>query len=141
MKKVLVLGTIMALAVVTAASGCLVSATPSGTVSYSYGGYTPYYYYGNLVYFDSFGRPYYYRSGMQMFIPSTWVNYGAATSYWRVNRVRYNRWHTRYHRPSYYRRPVRSRNYRRRGTVRHTRRGHVRTTRRTTRTVRVRRRR
>ncbi len=139
MKKVLILGTVMALAVVTAASGCVVSATP-GHVSYSYGGYTPYYYYGNLVYFDALGRPYYYRSGMQVWIPASWANYSAAVSYWRVNRVRYNRWHARYHRPSYYRRPVRARNYRRRAVVRHNRRPARRPVRHT-RTVRVRRRR
>ncbi|MBU1240537.1 hypothetical protein KJ865_12575, partial [Myxococcota bacterium] len=109
MKKVLVIATVAVLGVVMGASGCYVPAGGAtyGTTSYSYGGYTPYYYYGNLVYFDSFGRPYYYRSGYQYYIPSTWGNYYRATTYWRSNRYRYNRWHARYHQRRYWRSPVR----------------------------------
>ncbi len=117
MRKFFVLGTVMAMAMVTAATGCVVRARPA-TVTYSYGGYTPYYYYGNLVYFDGYGRPYYYRSGMRVWVPRTWVRYNAAVNYYRVHRVRYRRWHTRYHRPRYYRRAVRPRHYRRRVRVR-----------------------
>ncbi|MBU1221101.1 hypothetical protein KKF34_01345 [Myxococcota bacterium] len=130
MRKLAILTSILTLSAATILSGCVVSAQPA-TVSYSYGGWNPYYYQGALVYFDSFGRPYYYAGGVRVWVPSTWVQYNSAVSYYRVNRHRYTRWHGRYHRPSHfrYRRPVR--------TVHRTRVVHRRTPART-RTVRVR---
>jgi len=106
MKKFFVSVLVAGVASATALSGCYLEARPA-TVDYSYGGWTPYYYNGNLVYFDTLGRPYYYSSGSLMYVPATWVHYGASVNAYRLYGYRYRAWHSRYHRPTYYRTPVR----------------------------------
>ena len=107
MKKFIVSVLVAGVASVTALSGCYLEARPA-TVDYSYGGWTPYYYNGNLVYFDTLGRPYYYGGGSLIYVPSTWSYYGTAVNAYRINGYRYRAWHSRYHRPTYYRSPVRA---------------------------------
>jgi hypothetical protein len=117
MKKFIVSVFVAGVASVTALSGCYLEARPA-TVDYSYGGWTPYYYNGNLVYFDSLGRPYYYGSGSMIYVPATWAHYAVATNAYRINGYRYRAWHSRYHRPTYYSRPVRYHRGYSRGTSR-----------------------
>ena len=59
------------------------------------------------MYFDTLGRPYYYGGGSMVYVPATWAHYAVATNAYRVNGYRYRTWHSRYHRPNYYSRPVR----------------------------------
>ncbi len=106
MKKYLVAFLSLGLAAVMGLSGCYVETRPA-TVTYSYGGWNPYYYNGYLVYFDSLGRPYYYSGGTIVYVPSTWYYYNRAVNDYRVYGYRYRAWHARYHHPTYYSRPVR----------------------------------
>ena len=109
MKRSIITVTIIAVSsLVMLAAGCVVTARPATvSVSASYGGWTTYYYDGYLVYFDTIGRPYYYMNGRMMYVPNSWDRYNVALASWRNNRAAYNRWHTRYHAPSYRVRVVR----------------------------------
>ncbi len=101
-KSILTIGLIIVASTTMFLAGCVVTARPATvSVSASYGGWTPYYYNGYLVYFDNIGRPYYYYGGRITYVPNSWVHYNVALAGWRSNRVAYNRWHTRYHAPRY----------------------------------------
>jgi hypothetical protein len=96
--------------VAASTSGCTIRArTPSVTVSgpriaTSY--YTPLYYRGYVVYYDTVGRPVYYVNGVRYYVPRTYAYYGRYVSYYRRHRGAYRRW--------YRRRGYRYRRYRRR---------------------------
>jgi hypothetical protein len=84
-------------------AGCTVTARPATVhVASAYGGWSPTYYNGNLMYYNYAGRPYYYSNNIMVYVPSTWSNYNATVSSWQSNQVSYNRWHARYHAPRYY---------------------------------------
>lgn len=105
-----------------AAAGCIVH-TSEPTLATSY--YTPMYYNGYVVYYDTLGRPIYYVNGIQYYVPATYYNYHAYVRHWRVHRVYYNRWYrTRGHRYRRYRRHHRraARRHHRRAVRRHHRR-------------------
>lgn len=121
-------------AVGMAAPGCVIRARPAEpVVATSY--YTPLYYNGYVVYYDTLGRPMYYAGGVRYYVPSTYVYYGRLRTHYLSHRVYYNRWYrARGHR---YRRYRRAR-YRRGRAVR---RGHRRNVRRNRRSNRRQRRR
>ena len=103
-------------------SGCYVGldAEPAGPVV-SYGGYTPLYYNGAVVYYAAAGLPYYYYGGRMVYIPRTYVGYNRYYNHWYSNRVRYRTWYTHRGRHPRYRRYNRRR-YRRARTNRRVRR-------------------
>ena len=93
--------TITALAMLVA--GCTVAARPATVhVASAYGGWSPTYYNGNLMYYTYSGRPYYYSNNVMVYVPSSWGNYNSAVASWKTNKSSYNRWHTRYHAPHFY---------------------------------------
>ncbi len=106
------------LTVGSASPGCYLDPSETYTASYTFRGYRPYHYHGNLVYFDTLGRPFYYRDGYKVYVPRTWSSYTHSRRYWRRNRYRYNRWHRRYHRRRYWYRPRAPLPYARRHTPR-----------------------
>jgi hypothetical protein len=107
--KNLILWAIVAGAVPLGAAGCYVEATP--VVDY---GYTPVYYDGALVYYDGFGRPYYYRGGAVVFVPPTAPRYGYYVDHYHRYAPQYQRWndhygerYRNYHAPERHRAPER----------------------------------
>ncbi|PKN47524.1 MAG: hypothetical protein CVU59_02575 [Deltaproteobacteria bacterium HGW-Deltaproteobacteria-17] len=65
-------------------------------VESGYAGWTPLYYDGYLVYFDTAGRPYYYPGGRATYVPRHWNQYTTAVSRFRTHGRFYNRWYQRY---------------------------------------------
>jgi hypothetical protein len=72
----------------------------------AYGGYSPEYYDGHVVYFDDGGRPFYYEGGGAVWIPASspfyvryvnhWHTYGPAYHGWYVHHgYRYRGYHGR----------------------------------------------
>lgn len=77
------------------------------------GYYNPLYYEGYVVFYDDGGRPYYYRDGRTVFVPTTYRMYNNYVSHWRTHRANYGRWYRErgrhqhaYRRPAYHRRVV-----------------------------------
>ena len=62
---------------------------PTTVVDTNY--YRPLYYQGYVVYYDTYGRPYYYLNGAQYYIPSTYHYYNYYT--WHYNRYRTHYYH------------------------------------------------
>ena len=87
-------------------SSCFVSTSGEPVVSTGY--YTPQYYNGYVVYYDTLGRPMYYTGGVRYYVPATYMHYNSYVSHYRTHRVHYNRWNrSRGHRYRTYRRNVR----------------------------------
>jgi hypothetical protein len=82
---------VVAAALVVAAPGCLVEDVP--TPGYAYG-YEPQYYDGYVVYYDTVGHPYYYRSGAAVRIDVGSPRYGPLVRHWHSYRPAYRRWYT-----------------------------------------------
>lgn len=100
---VITLGLISITSLSMLVAGCTITARPATVnVASAYGGWSPTYYNGNLMYYNSSGQPYYYTNGTIVYVPSTWTNYHASVASWQTNRVSYNRWHGRYHAPRYH---------------------------------------
>ena len=116
-----------------ASSACFVAVDePAGPVV-SYGGYTPLYYNGAIVYYDAAGVPFYYHGGRTVYVP---VGYRTRyVSYYRRHRVRYNSWYRHRGRHARYR-TYNRRRYRRNRSRRRVKRNTKRRTRRKTRTKR-----
>lgn len=99
----------MVLACAPLAAGCMVEAEdPSTTVV---DGYAPPSYEGYVVYYDDYGRPYYYNDGVVMYVPQTYVHYNVLVRNYHTYRPQYRRWYTRH---GYRYRTYRYRTYRRR---------------------------
>jgi len=86
-----------------AASGCVVRTRAHPAIATSY--YTPMYYNGYVVYYDTTGRPMYYANGTRYYIPATYAHYNRYVGHYRAHRVHYRRWYRkRGHRYRRYRR-------------------------------------
>ncbi len=108
-RSLLTLGMITIVSLAMLVAGCTITARPATVhVASAYGGWSPTYYNGNLLYYNNAGRPYYYSSNVMMYVPSSWTNYESTVSLWRTHQGAYSRWHARYHAPRYYRTARRS---------------------------------
>ena len=74
-------------------SACVLSAEP-GEVSVGTSYYSPMYYNGYIVYYDSVGSPIYYSGGATYYVPSTYGQYHAYRSHYTTHRGNYNRWNS-----------------------------------------------
>lgn len=79
-------------AVAAPASGCIVAAEPP---AYAYE-YQPQYYDGYVVYYDDYGRPYYYVNGAAYWVPPASPYYGVYVRHWRTYGPAYHRWYVHY---------------------------------------------
>ncbi len=79
-------------------SGCVVAEVPPPVYA---DGYEPVFYEGYVVYYDDFGRPYYYRDGIVFWVPAGSPAYGRLVAHWRLYRPWYHTWYAhhgyRYH--------------------------------------------
>lgn len=64
--------------------------------------YTPAYYDGYVVYYDGYGRPYYYDRGAVVWVSPASPHYGGLVHHWHVYGGGYARWNAHYG-PRYYR--------------------------------------
>jgi hypothetical protein len=55
--------------------------------------YTPQYYEGNVVYFDTSGYPFYYLSGVQTYVPRTCTCFDALVTHYRTYQASYDQWY------------------------------------------------
>jgi len=72
------------------ASGCYVEPADGPVAEY---GYEPVYYDGALVYYDDYGRPFYYSGGASVYITPAMPNYGFYVDHWRRFGPYYHRWY------------------------------------------------
>lgn len=61
------------------------------TMSTTY--YSPQFYQGYVVYFDSYGQPYYFINGTKIFVPRCHLDHGRLVRHYRVAWRPYNRWY------------------------------------------------
>jgi hypothetical protein len=88
--------TVMLLAVsALGASGCYVEEAPPPAY-YVEGGYEPQYYDGYIVYYDDYGRPYYYADGVAVWVPVTSPYYAVYVNHWRLYGPQYRVWYGTY---------------------------------------------
>jgi hypothetical protein len=55
--------------------------------------YAPMYYNGYAVYYDDYGRPFYYGDGAVIWVPPTAGIYVGLVNHWRLHRWAYGRWY------------------------------------------------
>lgn len=55
--------------------------------------YAPMYYNGYAIYYDDYGRPFYYADGAVVWVPPTAGVYVGLVNHWRVHRWAYGRWY------------------------------------------------
>ena len=79
------------------ATGCYAEVDQAGgpvVVESSYG-YQPQYYDGYVVYYDGYGRPYYYNNGGSYYVPRGYAHYDGLVRHYNTYRDPYSRWNTR----------------------------------------------
>ena len=87
---------VLAAALATAActvSGCYVEAEPPVVVA---DGYQPVYYDGYIVYYDTYGHPYYYANGVSVWVPPASPYYGLYVRHYRAYGPAYRVWYGGY---------------------------------------------
>jgi hypothetical protein len=72
-------------------SGCVVEGPPPAYAE----GYEPVYYDGYVVYYDGYGRPYYYANGAVLWVPPTAAVYPGLVAHWHTYGPAYSRWYAR----------------------------------------------
>jgi hypothetical protein len=83
---------IVALSASLSLGGCYVYAdTPSAAVATD--AYSPMYYDGNVVYYDSVGAPFVWIGGSVRYVPRTYVHYDVLRSHYRRHSRGYHRWY------------------------------------------------
>ena len=91
---------ILALCVpVLALGGCYADMEPQPTyvTSAEVDGYVPAYYDGYVVYYDDYGRPYYYGpNGVAIWVDAGSPHYWGLVQHWRVYGHAYPRWYAHY---------------------------------------------
>lgn len=78
--------------------------TPTARSSHrvrAFGGWTPTYYHGRLMFYDDMGQPFFYSGSTRVFMSTTSPQYSVACDHWRDNQYAYDRWHAVYHKPRY----------------------------------------
>jgi hypothetical protein len=87
----------LVLCLAAASGGCLVyDETPRARVAVTAStGYTPMYYDGYVVYYDDFGRPFYYVEGRPHFVPRTRAEYRVYRRHYHDHGTRYREWYRR----------------------------------------------
>ena len=84
----------LALAVGLACSSVLVSACYMEADYPEYeDGYEPQFYDGYVVYYDDYGRPYYYVGDAAFWVPPTAPVYVGLVNHWRIYRAQYRVWY------------------------------------------------
>ena len=78
------------------ATGCYADADVYGPEPVVAEGYTPQYYEGAVVYYDDYGRPFYYNGGAQVWIPPSSPYYSGYVNYYRSYGPAYRRWYSGY---------------------------------------------
>ena len=78
------------------ATGCYAEADAYGPEPVVAAGYTPQYYEGAVVYYDDYGRPFYYNGGGQVWIPESSPYYAGYVNYYRSYGPAYRRWYSGY---------------------------------------------
>jgi hypothetical protein len=74
-------------------SACVLSAEPGGaSVSTSY--YSPMYYNGYIVYYDTAGLPLYYIGGAAYYVPATHGQYHSYRHHYTTHRTHYSQWYS-----------------------------------------------
>jgi hypothetical protein len=73
------------------ASGCIVEEVPPAAY-----GYEPAYYDGYVVYYDDFGRPYYYVNGAAVWVSPGAPEYVVLVGHWRHYGPAYHHWYAHY---------------------------------------------
>lgn len=58
-------------------------------------GYQAQYYDGYVVYYDGYGRPYYYNNGGSYYVPRGYAHYDGLVRHYQTYRDPYARWNTR----------------------------------------------
>jgi hypothetical protein len=76
-------------------SGCYADYGDPDTVYVEGGGYHPMYYDGYVVYFDGYGRPYYYNGGSVYWVPRESPYYGGYVAHYNTYGRSYRTWYTR----------------------------------------------
>ena len=71
-------------------AGCIVAETPPPAYAYDY---QPQYYDGYVVYYDDYGRPYYYAGGAAYWIPPASPYYRVYVAHWHRYGPAYHRWY------------------------------------------------
>jgi hypothetical protein len=59
-------------------------------------GYEPSYYNGAVVYYDDYGRPYYYADDRVVWVPPTAPVYVGLVNHWHYYHPYYHRWYSHY---------------------------------------------
>ncbi len=70
-------------------------------VADSYAGWSPFFFDGYLVYFDTAGRPFTYHSGHATLVPASWSSYHVAMAHYRAQAIHYRTWLALYGQPQY----------------------------------------
>jgi hypothetical protein len=89
--RVVVAGWVM---ILLGVSGCIVVPEPGVGI---YGGpgspyYSPLYYDGYVVYYDTAGLPYYYLGGSPVYVPRRYREYDRLVTHYRLHQSHYDRW-------------------------------------------------
>ena len=74
------------------ASGCTVYTTEAATVEAD-DAYTPTYYDGNVVYYDTVGTPYVYREDRVYYVPRTYAHYDVLVGHYHSHPRAYHSWY------------------------------------------------
>ena len=70
-------------------------------------GYPPVYYIDHLIFFDAYGRPYYYDNDQAYYVPETYAEYPGLANHYRMYQAQYLAWYQAVgHRLLNYTRPV-----------------------------------
>ncbi|MDF1660773.1 MAG: hypothetical protein P1V97_03320 [Planctomycetota bacterium] len=69
-------------------AGCTLTARRTAVVD----DYEPMYYESRVVYFDTWGEPYYYNGGVVVYVPRTYPRYNVYVTYHRQHRTGYRNW-------------------------------------------------
>lgn len=103
---------IVALSASFALGGCYVYAdTPPVTATVETDAYSPMYYDGQVVYYDTVGAPFVWVGGSVVYVPRSYVHYDVLRSHYRAHYRGYHRWyqahpyrHYEHHRGEYHHR-------------------------------------
>jgi hypothetical protein len=82
---------VVACVLATSAAGCTVEETSPAV--YATSDYEPQYYDGYVVYYDTWGHPYYYRNGVNVYISARSPYYRPLYGHWYAHRPGYRAWY------------------------------------------------
>jgi hypothetical protein len=74
-------------------AGCYADVQAEPVAAY---GYSPQYYDGYVVYYDGYGRPFYYNGGAAVYVSPGYAGYGVLVNHYRTYGPAYAQWHASY---------------------------------------------